>query len=61
MKNAIKSQNLKNQTETTGKVKTLDMHLTTAGDDLVNEVKKAFDLAKSAGLELNVSFCGGTC
>jgi len=61
MKNSNKSQNLENQTETTGKVKTLEMHLTIAGDDLVTEVKKAFDLAKSAGLELNVSFCGGTC
>ena len=52
---------IKNDVKNTAKVKTLDVHISVASHDLGVEVRKAFDLAKSAGQELNLSFSGGTC
>ena len=43
------------------KVKTLDMTLSIANHDLGIEIKRAFELAKSAGHELNLSFSRETC
>ena len=38
------------------KIKTLDLRLAITEGDLGSEVKRAFDLAKSAGQELNLFF-----
>ena len=42
------------------KVKTLDLRLTVTERDLGSEVKKAFDLAKIAGQELDLIFSHAT-
>lgn len=42
------------------RVKTLDLKVTVNGQDLGLEVKRAFDLAKSSGQDLNLSFNCGT-
>lgn len=41
------------------KPKTLDLRLAVASRDLPTEIKRAFDLAKSAGRELNATFTFG--
>ena len=38
------------------KIRTLDLRLAAADSDLGNKIKKAFELAKSAGQELNLEF-----
>jgi hypothetical protein len=38
------------------KIKTLDVRLDVTEDDLEKRVMKSFDMAKSAGLELDVMF-----
>ena len=38
------------------RIKTLDLRMTTADGDLGSEIKKAFELAKIAGQELNLVF-----
>ncbi len=40
----------------TPKAKTLEMHLAAAERDLAAQIRRAFDLAKSAGQELNLTF-----
>jgi hypothetical protein len=42
------------------KTKKLDMRLTVTKQDLGNEVKRVFDLAKSSGQDLNLTFYHGT-
>ena len=39
--------------------KTLDMRLAVTTSDLANDIMRAFNLAKSAGLELNATFTRG--
>jgi hypothetical protein len=43
------------------KIRTLDMRLAITNLDLGVEVRKAFELAKGSGQELNLSFSGGAC
>jgi hypothetical protein len=42
--------------EDTPRIKTLDLRMITADGDLGSEIKKAFELAKIAGQELNLVF-----
>ena len=44
----------------TPKVKKFDLRLTVTNKDLRNEVKKAFDLARIAGQELDIIFSQAT-
>jgi hypothetical protein len=41
------------------KIKKLDVHLDIRNSNLVHEIKQAFDLAKSSGHELNLTFDNG--
>jgi len=45
-----------NNDDDTPKAKTLDLRLTVTNKDLRHEVKKAFDLARIAGQELDIIF-----
>jgi hypothetical protein len=45
-----------NNDDDTPKAKTLDLRLTVTNKDLRDEVKKAFDLARIAGQELDIIF-----
>jgi hypothetical protein len=42
------------------KVRTLGLRLTVGNRDLASEIKRAFDLAKSSGQELDLTFKAGT-
>jgi len=61
MKNEAKIYRVKHDLKDATKIRTLDMRLSITNPDLGVEVKKAFDLAKSSGQELNLSFSGATC
>jgi hypothetical protein len=61
MNNKTKPYKAIHAVKETPKVKTLDMTLSITNHDLGIEVRRAFELAKSAGQELNLSFSNGTC
>ena len=59
MKNEMKFQKSKPAIRIGPKIKTLDVRISIANHDLQDEVRRAFDLAKSSGQELNLSFSHG--
>lgn len=59
MKTEMKPNQLEEPGKKAPKAKTLDLQLSIRNPDLGLEVRKAFDLAKSSGLELNLSFSQG--
>jgi hypothetical protein len=61
MKTEMKFYRAKQAVKNAPKIKTLDMQLSVTNHDLGVEVRKAFDLAKSSGQELNLSFSHGRC
>jgi hypothetical protein len=54
-----KFQRAANAVKQIRKIKTLDRRLTVSNCDLGSEIKRAFDLAKSSGHELNLTFSAG--
>jgi hypothetical protein len=61
MKTAMKLNRMEDDNQNAPKAKTLDLQLSILHADLGMEVKKAFNLAKSSGQELNLSFSHGPC
>jgi len=61
MKTETKFYRSRNAAKPASKLKTLDMKLSISNQDLGIDVRKAFDLAKSSGQELNLFFSRGTC
>ncbi len=49
-----------NNNDDTPKAKKLDLRLTVTNKDLRSEVKKAFDLARTAGQDLDIIFSQAT-
>jgi hypothetical protein len=60
MKTGMKLYKSKHDSKDAPKVKTLAMQLSITNHDLGVEVRRAFNLAKSSGQELNLSFSRGT-
>jgi hypothetical protein len=61
MRTAIKNHRTDEDNQNAPKRKTLDLQLSILNPELEVEVKKAFNLAKSSGQELNLSFSQGAC
>ena len=59
MNSKTKSNRAEYAVRQTPKIKTLGLRLTVSRPNLEMEVRRAFDLAKSAGQELNLTFSNG--
>ena len=59
MNTAIKNHRMEEGNPNAPKKRTLDLQLSISHPELEVEVKKAFNLAKSSGQELNLSFSHG--
>jgi len=59
MNTKMKSYRPKHPLQGAPKIKTLNVRLSITNHDLGVEIKRAFDLARSAGQELNLSFSRG--
>ena len=60
MNTEIKSPKSDAPPPSAAKIKTLNLELAVSERDLQNEIKNIFDLAKSAGQELNLTFSYGS-